>query len=217
MAGDEHRLAGLGELPDQVAKLSHPGRVEPVRRLVEDDKLWIVQERAGQEQALLHPLRVGAHLVAGAVAQPYQLQHLVDPRGRHAIGERRPHAQVVVGRQVGVVGLSFQDRARPMQRLGQMRSRIEAVHLHVAAAGRDETEDDRDRGRLARAVRPEEAVDPAAAYLQAQILHRQQPAIPLAQAHRSQDDVGVGSCHLSLAGDASRVRAGSRRRPATRA
>jgi phytoene dehydrogenase-like protein len=51
--------------------LCHAGRIEAVRRLIEDEQLRVVEERSGEAKALLHALRVRAHLVAAAAREAY--------------------------------------------------------------------------------------------------------------------------------------------------
>ena len=58
MAGDEDGAALRRERPDQVAQPADALRVEPVRRLVEDERLRIAEERGGDPEALPHAERV---------------------------------------------------------------------------------------------------------------------------------------------------------------
>ena len=82
------------------AHLADAGRVEPVGRLVEDAQLGVGQQRRGDAEALLHPERVGAHEVVGAVGEPDGLEHLGDPRARQA-AEPRQHLEVAPPESVG--------------------------------------------------------------------------------------------------------------------
>jgi hypothetical protein len=54
VAGDDERLALLGEIEQHLAHFDARLGIEPVGRLVEDEHLRIVQERAGDGHALLH-------------------------------------------------------------------------------------------------------------------------------------------------------------------
>ena len=61
-----------------------PGRIEPGRRLVEQEQARIAEERRGDPEPLAHPVRVPADPVAGAVAQLDDVEHLVDAAARDA-------------------------------------------------------------------------------------------------------------------------------------
>ena len=62
VAGHDDRDPELGAgAAHQVEHLVATGRIEPVRRLVEQEQAWVVDERLGQLDALLHAGRVAAH------------------------------------------------------------------------------------------------------------------------------------------------------------
>jgi hypothetical protein len=54
VAGDQHRGAVRGEVPDQVAYLAGALRVEPVGGLVQDQQVARFQQCRGQPESLLH-------------------------------------------------------------------------------------------------------------------------------------------------------------------
>jgi hypothetical protein len=64
------------------AQPAHAGRIEPVRRLVEDQELWLAEQGCGEAEPLAHAERVGPHPPLGCAAQFDQLEHLPDPAGR---------------------------------------------------------------------------------------------------------------------------------------
>src|SRR3977135_2286565 len=45
VARDEHRLALRGQPAQQIAHLDYACRVQPVRRLIQDEQVWVVQQR----------------------------------------------------------------------------------------------------------------------------------------------------------------------------
>ena len=54
---DEHRPAfALDERSHQLTELDHSGRVETVRRLVEDEQLGLVEKSPGDTEPLAHAL-----------------------------------------------------------------------------------------------------------------------------------------------------------------
>ncbi len=82
MAGDQHRAALGGPVPQQAAQPGHAGRVEAVARLVEDEHLGVAEQRGGQAEPLPHAERVAAHPPVGLLGQVHLVEHLVDPAGR---------------------------------------------------------------------------------------------------------------------------------------
>ena len=52
-----------------VAHVAHPGRVEPGRRLVEQQQLRLAQQRRRDPEPLPHAVRVAADAILRAVAQ----------------------------------------------------------------------------------------------------------------------------------------------------
>ena len=82
VAREEHGEPFAREPAHELTHVAHPGRVEPGRRLVEQQQLRLPQQRGGDPEALAHPVRVAADAVLGPVAQLDQLEHLLDPRTR---------------------------------------------------------------------------------------------------------------------------------------
>jgi hypothetical protein len=78
VGGQEDRLTAVREAPDQDAEFARAYRVEPDRRLVEEQDVRIVEQPASQVQPLLHASRVALHLVVLAARKPKDLQQLCD-------------------------------------------------------------------------------------------------------------------------------------------
>ena len=75
-----------------VADLADAARVEPVRRLVEQQQLGRAQQRGGDAEALAHAQRVGAHGAPVDPAEADAFQRLVDalpPAAPAGPGRRR--------------------------------------------------------------------------------------------------------------------------------
>ena len=66
----------------ELAHVAHAGRIEPGRRLVEQQQLRVAQQRRGDPEPLAHPVRVAADPVLGTVAQLDDVEHLVDAAAR---------------------------------------------------------------------------------------------------------------------------------------
>ena len=80
VGAEQDRDAGVPEVADQVPDGADPGRVEPVGGLVEDEQVGALQQRSGDREALLHPVRVALVVVAGPVSQADLLQARRRPR-----------------------------------------------------------------------------------------------------------------------------------------
>jgi len=52
--GDDHRPPVPAEVTQELPDFHDPGRVEPIRGLVEDEELGVGEERRGDPEALLH-------------------------------------------------------------------------------------------------------------------------------------------------------------------
>ena len=133
-----------------------PRRIEAVRRLVEDQQVGVLEQRRGDAEPLLHPLRVRPEAVAGPLAETDLFEGRRDPLLRHA-GVTGEHAQVVARREERVQGRGLDHRSDPRQPLG--RAGRGAEHDGAAARRPHEAEEHAQGRRLAGAVRPEEAVD----------------------------------------------------------
>ena len=89
VARHEHGLARRGELLERRAHGDDAGRVEPVRRLVEEQQARVAQQGGRDAEPLLHPERIGLDAVLRPLAQADELEELLDPRLRR-LGARWP-------------------------------------------------------------------------------------------------------------------------------
>ena len=91
VAGEDDRDPELAAgPPDEVEHLVAAGRVEAVRRLVEEEQPRIVDEGLGELDALAHPGRVAADRPVALLVQPDVTEHLGGPfagRGRRQAGQ----------------------------------------------------------------------------------------------------------------------------------
>ena len=81
-----------GERAQEVAQPAHTLRVEPVRRLVEDQQLGVAEQRGRQPEPLAHPERVPLDAPARRRVELDQAQHLVHARVGQADGPARASA-----------------------------------------------------------------------------------------------------------------------------
>src|SRR5262249_38788287 len=82
VAREQDRDSLAREPAHEVAHVAHPCRIEPGRRLVEEQELRPAQERARDAESLPHAMRVAADAILGTVAQLDDLEDLVDARPR---------------------------------------------------------------------------------------------------------------------------------------
>ena len=155
VGGEDERLA-LGAqapqaLPDQVPCL----RVEAGGRLVHEDDVRVVDQRARERETALHAARERVQLGVLAPLQARELHQARntarDLRGRQA--EIAPIDDEILGAgEVRIEVVELRHHARAAARLGRLRRHRVAEQPHGAAIGRSEPERDLQRGGLAGAV-----------------------------------------------------------------
>ena len=166
VAADHDRLAHRAELFEQLANFDPRPRVQAAGRFVEQQHLRIVQQHAGQAEALVHAAREAGGQRVALVAQLDQLEHLVAfLAARRAVdairgGEKLQvldHLHVVIdAEQVGHVA----DQAADF--LGVRVDRM-AADIRLAPGRVEQRGEHPHRRRLAGAVGADEAEDIARA------------------------------------------------------
>jgi hypothetical protein len=119
VARDENGAALRGERPQEGAQPADARRIQPIRRLVEDQQLRVSEERRRKPEALAHPERVGPDASPGHPAELDQLEHLLDPAERQA-GRERERSQVVATAAAGMEVARLQDGTDELDRLLQL-------------------------------------------------------------------------------------------------
>ena len=112
VAGDQDRAALLGQRPHERPDPQDPLRVEPVDRLIEQQRARIAEQRPGDAQPLRHAQGKAADPPARHRRQPDHLEHLIDPRAGNAVGHGEAE-QVVVRRSARVHGRGHRAARRP--------------------------------------------------------------------------------------------------------
>ena len=162
-------------------------RVEPDRRLVQEQHARGVQQAAGDLQPALHPARERAHERRAAIGQAHELEHRVEPRG-HA-GASQPidggvEAQVLLGAEMLVERGLLEDEADAPANLGALPHDVESRHPGAAGRGPQQRAKHLDRRRLAGTVGPEEAEQLPRRHAQVDAAHGFDGAIGLRQPAR---------------------------------
>jgi hypothetical protein len=160
---EQHRELEVGaDLLDELAELPDLLVVEATRRLVEQEQPGLRDERAGELDALLDPVRKRRRREVRAVAQPHHVEDLERLRR-----SRVPAAAVSADEDV----LEHRHRAEELEVLERARDALahdlergllqerSAVEEHVARVRPVQPRDDVEGGRLARAVRADEPRD----------------------------------------------------------
>ena len=177
MRGDEHRTALRGQPLEQVAHPLDALGVESVDRLVEHDRVWIAEQRRGDAEALAHSEREPPDALARHVLQSDELDQLLDARAGDAVCLRE-REQVVVGGAPGVHRARLEQSSHLVERRGMVSVWL-SVDAGAARVGRVEAQDQTHRGRLARAVGPQEAGHHARFDGERELAHRNRLSIVL--------------------------------------
>ena len=160
----EERHALADEAPDDVPHPEPAARVETGRRLVEDEQPRPPDQGAGEVQPPPHPARVGLDDPVAGIDQLELLEQLVGALlrlGRGQLVQPAEQPEVLAAGQVlvdrGVLARQADD---PPDRV-RLADDVEAGDRGSAGIGLEEGRQDPDGGRLAGAVRPEQAQDGA--------------------------------------------------------
>src|SRR6266851_3920556 len=170
---------------DQGPDLTGPLRVQAVGRLVQDHQVPRPEQAGRDAEPLLHAEGVGAVPLVGGGEQADLIERMVDPRPcgaqvRGGIGGVAP-GQILAAGQKRVEGRALDQRADSRQHRVEAVPGVGAKHPERSCRGVHQAEQHPDRSRLARAVRPEEAVDAAVRYRQVDVVDSELSA---AETHR---------------------------------
>ena len=157
VVADHHERVLVADLRDERVEDVHRVRVEARVRLVEEDHLGLVQQRAGDREPLEHAARERAHQVEPAVVELDGREQLVDAVLRVVdavqVGEE---LEVLLGGEVGVEQRVVADEADALAQLDRVLDHVEADDLRRALRGAGERREHLEQRRLAGAVRAED-------------------------------------------------------------
>ena len=134
--GQQHGHALVGEPAHEHPHVAHAGRVEPGRRLVEQQQARRAQQRGGDPEPLLHAVRVALDLVALAVGEVDRVERGVDARVRVAAVERGHQLEVPAAAQVRVEARRLDEARDAVERRRALPQRIAAEQPGDARVGR---------------------------------------------------------------------------------
>ncbi len=186
VGGEHHGRALGGQAAQQLLQGLLGQGIQARERLVQDHQLRLMRQGAQQLHPLGHALGQMPHLAACGVAEAIGFQKLQGAPSRagrrHAFqageeddGVHRRHAAV----EAALFGQEADAVAHPAHvPLAQ--------HQDAARVGSDQAQDHPQGGGLACAIGPEEAQEPSAPRLEAQVVHRLKAAETLAHAFDGQ-------------------------------
>src|SRR5579864_1638966 len=190
MRRQQDRLALLHQLPQAIPDQMPRLRIEARGRLVEDKQFGIVDERACQCEAPLHPARQRANRGRGLAGEPGEFE-----QSWNALVELAPRQaeiaavddQVFANREIGIEIVHLRHDADAYARLARGFGDRLPDELDCAAVGIDQAEAAAQRRRLARAIGPEQREAFAAMDRERQSADDFLVAVALAQCVDAQD------------------------------
>ena len=152
------------EAADDVPHAEPAARVEPGRRLVEEQEPRSADQRAPEVQPAAHPARVGLDDAIAGVGEVELLEELVGAApglGRRQLVEPAEHPQVLAPGQVLVDRRVLAGQADDLAELVGLLDDVEAGDGRSSGVRLEQRRQDPDRRRLARAVGSEQTEDGA--------------------------------------------------------
>ena len=196
---DQHREALGGERVDLVPELAPRLRIDAGGRLVEQQQ-FRARQRAGAERQPLLPAAgqlAGELLLAAGQAEPFDGGARCGDRLRDAV-DAADELEILAHRQVLIQAEALRHVADLALDLVGLGADVVAEAGAGAFIRRQQAAQHADRGRLAGAVRAEEAVDRAALDLHREVAHHRAAVEFFGQAVHIDDDIGRRSFRRSL-------------------
>jgi hypothetical protein len=178
--GDAARGLLADRFEDALARL----RIDADGRLVEQQHARLVQQRTHEIEAPPHSTRERRHRLVAAVLETGQHQRALGGRvhgcARQSGGARKER-QVLACGEARIEGKALRDESRHALRLCARRHDIESAHGDRAFARWDQAGENRERARLAGAIRAEQPDDLAGGRRERHVAKRLTRAVAHAQ------------------------------------
>src|SRR5690554_352748 len=171
-------LALCGEVADERLEQPDVDRVQPLKWLVKDEQVGVVDQRRGELELLLHTTAEVLDLAPYPVGQLDALQPLHRPLAGDI--SRRALQFSEVDQHVEHLQVAIQ--AALLRQIADMFPRLvrgAAQHADRALVGLNDVHNHADGGRLARPVRPQQAEDLTRMHLKREVIDGGEVAIPL--------------------------------------
>ena len=190
MRGQQHRGAVGAERADARPQRMAHRRVEPRRRLVEDQQLRPVDQRRRHGEATPEAARQPLCQHIGVASQIEEVEQLLDPRlerGATHCMEAAEHAEVLARRQRLDHDAVLQRHAESAPNGAGLASDVHAEHPDRTGIRPGDAVDHTQRRRLARAIGPEKPKALALRHVEIKIGNHRAAAKPLDHATRLDD------------------------------
>ena len=158
----ENHDALTGELREQIAKADALLGVESSCGLIDDQKLWVVEQRLRDADSLLHSAGEAAQRATAYIGEVDEVQELVDAPSRRSRIQAFDGGEILqefLGIQVGINAEILGQVAEHGPKSIGIRSQVGAIPGHLAFGGTRDGGQNAHQGRLARAVGAEQAED----------------------------------------------------------
>src|SRR5213075_2526252 len=179
MRREQNRAAGRLELPDELPDLTARLRIEPGRRLVEEEQLRIADDRAREREPLLLPSRKLADPTVALLVELDESDHFIDSAPACIEAAKEPHRfgdRQLLG-ELRLLKLN----SEPFTKFVLVGRPAAAEHDDVALVRRGKPFADLDRRRLTGAVRPEKTEALARRNLEIEPVDGDDDVVPFAQ------------------------------------
>jgi hypothetical protein len=179
VARHEHGATVVGERAQRSAQPADAVGVQAVGRFVEQQHVGSPQQRACQCETLAHAQREAAGALIRRTVEADRVEHVGHPMTRDA-AEVGHGVEVVARRSTGVHAAGIEHRADDPCRAEQLWV-ADASVADLAAVRPREADHHPHGGRLAGAVRSDEAGDTAGGHLEREVVDHEARAVPLGE------------------------------------
>ena len=198
---DKSREPALPQAGDAVPQLPAALRVQPGRRLVQEEHPGLVQERPRQLQPPFHPAGKRPHRHVGAVGELGPRERLLDERGdppRPDPVEHRVQLQVLAGGDPVVQRGLLEDDADEIADPIRLGGDLDPRHAAGARRRREQCGQQVVSRRLARAVRAQQPELFTGGHLERHLLDRHQVAEAPGESRALDREDGRGAAHRTI-------------------
>jgi hypothetical protein len=178
-----------GQIFDQLARLPNLGRVQPDRRLIQNQNRGIMKQRIGQPHPLAKSL---GQMTDGFILngiQPAAVQNIIDslqPLGARHFAEPAAKIEIFAHLHFGIERDIFRQISQMFADLLGLMKDIKTIDGCPAAGWREIAGEDFERGRFSRAVGAEESDNLPSRHFERNMIHRQGLTVCLGQlTHRN--------------------------------
>ena len=205
MRRQEDRLAELAQRPDRGPRLPAGGRIEAGRRLIEEDQVRVADEREREVEPPALAAGQGLRTSVSLLLKLDEPDHLIDTSTAGVVAA--VHLDQFGDGQLALDAALLKHDPDPLVHCAFASCRVHGEHGGVAAVALAVALENLDGGRLARAVRAEQAEHLSLRYLETDPAH---PSTPPCALRRSRTAMAVPALCVSVVVMGPRVRSPTR-------